>query len=550
MRSDFETLFGCESVTNRYRRLSAFGYEHRFAQYARVISYMRSLLWEGSCANTACPVAMQDGATRLLQRHLAGHQLNPVERKVFGNAFEHLVSRDPQRAWTSGQWMTERTGGSDVSKTETVAVYSPLPADALLCDPNEDIPLGPWLISGFKWFSSATDSNATILLAKTPKGLSAFYAPMRRYNPTMVTSAAGSKGGFELNGVTISRLKNKMGTKSLPTAELELKGMRGWLIGEAGQGIQEVATILTITRLRTATAALGVVSRSLAISRAFARVREVGAGKGRRVKLVDNQLHMRTLSDMMVTYHGLMLLNFFGTYIMGLDEHQVTQAPAPTQSVARITPPRTLIAPLLRVWSAISKAYCSKNSIALVYECMESLGGVGYLENSETEHLNVARLFRDVCVLSIWEGTSDVLSTEFIRALKHPNVGSESLSALDFVIRGGSEGHGSTKKVLEEWEAIRHRIENCSQDQLLSRAKDMLWRVAKVLIAVLYVVDSRNDPSQPIGEMCRRFLVKEGFADNEASALNPKEELEANQSIVLGPSWAMTPLESPSDSRL
>ena len=69
---------------------------------------------------------MQDGAARLLQRHLSKETgLSPTERRVFQNAFDHLTSRDPIKAWTSGQWMTERTGGSDVSQTETVATYDP-----------------------------------------------------------------------------------------------------------------------------------------------------------------------------------------------------------------------------------------------------------------------------------------------------------------------------------------------------------------------------------------------------------------------------------------
>jgi len=172
---------------------------------------------------TMCPGAMTDGATRILERHLLQDKLKPEERRVFQNAFDHLISLDPSKndddptrqnrsmAWTSGQWMTERTGGSDVSQTETIATYDPFPNDkpTPIASVEENIPLGPWSISGFKWFSSATDSNMTILLAKTSKGLSAFFAPMYRHNPNLV-SATGKKGGKELNGVKISRLKEKM----------------------------------------------------------------------------------------------------------------------------------------------------------------------------------------------------------------------------------------------------------------------------------------------------------------------------------------------------
>jgi len=75
--------------------------------------------------------------------------------------------------------MTERAGGSDVSGTETQAAYHPTSSSLSSTTGIDGAELGPWLISGFKWFSSATDSSMTVLLARTPKGVSAFYAPMR-----------------------------------------------------------------------------------------------------------------------------------------------------------------------------------------------------------------------------------------------------------------------------------------------------------------------------------------------------------------------------------
>ncbi|KAJ4386968.1 hypothetical protein N0V85_007866, partial [Neurospora sp. IMI 360204] len=260
-------------VTEGWRKLQEFGFANgvvainydptassQNGPYSRLIQFIRCHLWEASCANTLCPAAMQDGAARLLQRHLtmAGNLLSETEKRVFQNAYDHLTSRDPAHTWTSGQWMTERTGGSDVSQTETVAVYDPFfPSDLAevpLASKEENIPLGPWSISGFKWFSSATDSQMTILLAKTRPGMgvSAFFAPMRRYNPNLVSpTGGGQKDGTELNGITISRLKNKFGTVGLPTAELELKDMRGWLIGKEGEGIKEISTMLNITRVHT-----------------------------------------------------------------------------------------------------------------------------------------------------------------------------------------------------------------------------------------------------------------------------------------------------------
>lgn len=512
---------------------SAQGYEDGLGQYTRVVQYMRCLLWEPSSAMTSCPIAMQDGAARLLQLQLSGERLSPVERKVFQNALDHLNSRDPKRGWTSGQWMTERTGGSDVSKTETIATYSPLSEGASLCDSAEGIPLGPWCISGFKWFASAADSNMTVLLAKTPRGLSAFYAPLRRFSPTLLKNASGAKRTTELNGITISRLKSKMGTKPLPSAELVLDGMRGWLIGEEGRGIQTISTILTITRLRTTIGAMGYLGRGLAIVRAFTKAREVGAGRGARVRLSDNALHLQTLSNMTVEYHGMMLLAFYGSFVMGLEEHAGQDQSPPPAAAAKITPQKESVTPLLRVLTLVLKAYCTKQCIPLLYACMESMGGVGYLENSETEYLNIARLFRDACVLNIWEGTTDVLSTDLVRALKHPQHGKASMAALDTLI---NQAAGGEDKIMSRWRALRQTVEATAHAELLSQARGVLWSIAEILQACLFCVESGAYPDRRTQEMCRRYLSKKLFkeASGVPEARDERAVLRINQEIVFG----------------
>ncbi|KAI0157201.1 very-long-chain acyl-CoA dehydrogenase [Xylariaceae sp. FL1272] len=531
-------------VTEGWRKLQDFniekgfssqGYEDGLGQYTRVIIYLRVLLFESSSANVGCPAAMTDGAARVLQTQIRSNTLPPDQKAVFQNAYDHLVSRDPRKAWTSGQWMTERPGGSDVSLSETVATYSPLPTNATACDPSAGIPLGPWCIDGFKWFSSATDSNMTILLAQTPKGLSCFYAPTHRYNPTLLTSPTGETGGTQLNGISISRLKNKLGTKPLPTAELELHNMRAWLIGKEGEGIKQIATILTITRIRSAVSALGHVNRGLAIARSFAEAREVGAGRGKRTKLTDSALHMRTLADMTVEYHAMTLLCFYCSYLLGTAEHASSPCPPPS-GIVPITPSSRLVTPLLRVLTPLLKAYVTKQSIPLLYACMESLGGVGYLENAESQHINIARLFRDACVLNIWEGTTDVLATDLIRALKHPKGGTASIQALDMVINQGCTNTRSGM-VADRWATLKARLESNTQEDLLYYARDVMWGLAEILMAVLLALDAESDNSEVAREMCRRYYEKKGFQGSpkqSAGLVTHRASLEMNQLIVFG----------------
>lgn len=484
---------------------------------------------------------MQDGAARLLQTHLRTPELRAKltedQTKVLENAFSHLTSRDPAYAWTSGQWMTERTGGSDVSLTETTAVYEPSP-ETKLASKTENIPLGPWSINGFKWFSSATDSRMTVLLARTAKGgLSTFLAPMRKHDPQATTSTGRSvENGEALNGVRIQRLKNKSGTQSLPTAELVLEDMRGWLIGQEGRGIHEISTVLTLTRVHSSVAAMSYVGRGLGIARAYARVREIGAGKGTRMKLIESSLHMRTLAKMSSEYRGLMLLTMLAAHVLGVSEHPVDSNLPP--ALAALTPSAKDAAPLIRVLTQLTKAYVCKASVQLLFSCMESLGGVGYLLNEEQEYLNVARLHRDCAVLPIWEGTTDVLSTDFLRALKHPKGGRDALDALEAFIKNGFDFQAKTPRPagwnpLKTWRDLRSQIERESLKDLMGDAREVLWAVADLLVSVLLYVDSTSDGDEVSLHIFYRFLENRSLIEKRAKA-SPAEQLARDISIVYG----------------
>ncbi|CZR58870.1 related to acyl-CoA dehydrogenase [Phialocephala subalpina] len=509
----------------------AAGYEGKHGEYTRVAQFLKAQLWNGSCANVTCPSAMTDGAAKLLASHLSAKDLDPTTRAVLQDAYDRITSRKAGFAWTSGQWMTERSGGSDVSGTETVATYSP--GIAGLSASGQ--PLGPWSIDGFKWFSSATDSSMTILLAQTSKGLSAFFAPMHR-------QVDGSSDKTELNGVHIQRLKNKFGTKSLPTAELELRGMRGYLIGEEGHGIQEISTILNITRLYSAVSTVGYVGRGLAIAKAFARVREVGAGRGKRVKLYNAQLHMSTLAKLTTEYHAMMLFTFFVAWLIGLSEHGHTAEQVPSARES-LRPDAADIPHLLRLLTPILKGSVCKRSSHVLQECMEALGGVGYLDNAENEAINIARLYRDCVVNSIWEGTTDVLATDTLRVLKGRSGGAALKALNQWLMKATSSGKvgdlsvGHAKEsLIQRWRTLIATITATSSEELLPSARDLLFQIADVIMGVLIFVDARSDSSPSSREVFLRFLEDKSIANKIASdvAISSQKNLELNQEIVFG----------------
>jgi len=246
--------------------LVAIGYERAYGSLSRTYQFAKLYLFNPSSAVYSCPLAMTDGAARCLEVYGDEHLMQ--------HAYRRLVSRDPSEFWTSGQWMTERAGGSDVGRTETVARKSN----------------GDYRLYGTKWFTSATTSQMTMTLARIEdeagnstagsSGLSLFYLEMR-------------DAADQLNGITIHRLKDKLGTRTLPTAELSLDGTVARLVGEPQSGVRNIISLINVTRIYNAVCAAATIRRGLALSRDYANRREAF---GR--KLSEHPLHRETLADL------------------------------------------------------------------------------------------------------------------------------------------------------------------------------------------------------------------------------------------------------------
>src|SRR6185312_3001212 len=269
----------------------------------------------------------------------------------------------------SGQWMTERTGGSDVSSTSTEA------------RPQG----GGWRLYGTKWFTSATTSEIAVTLAKDSEAggkLSLFLLELR--------DSAG-----ELNDIFVHRLKDKLGTWALPTAELSLQGTPAVRVGEPGKGVKQIATVLNITRLYNASSAVSYMRRGVALAADYAGKRRA-FGK----LLMDQPLHRETLAELEAEYVGALHLVLHLAALLGKSE---TGKAAASDEM------------LLRLLTPIAKLYTAKQSIAVASEVLECFGGAGYVEDT-----GLPRLLRDCQVLSIWEGTTNVLSLDVLRVLEKP----------------------------------------------------------------------------------------------------------------------------------
>lgn len=261
--------------------------------------------------------------------------------------------------------MTERPGGSDVRNTETVAVHSPLPSKTGRFGRIDE---GDYLLTGFKFFSSATDCNIAFLLAKESDNgeLSLFVAPTRK----TVSDPDGTQKEVT-NGVRIHRLKNKFGTKELPTAELELMETRAHRVGAKGRGVATIALLLNVTRTHNFVTALSCLRRCIDIVKNFAKVR----------RTIDQPLstfpmHLRLLSQLEVKHRGLLHLAFFTTSLLSFSDNGF---PSSVSSTLPLTSPGEESKIVLRALTATSKAVICKSATLAFQDCQEGMGGVGYM---------------------------------------------------------------------------------------------------------------------------------------------------------------------------
>ncbi|PPJ61056.1 hypothetical protein CBER1_07399 [Cercospora berteroae] len=509
----------------------AIGHDATHGRHARVYQFVKYHIWDPWNAGVTCPSATTDGAARLLTLQLQKADLGQQERSVFEDARNRLISRDPAVAWTSGQWMTERPGGSDVRNTETQASVATEPGGA----DHVGNPLGPMAISGFKWFSSATDADSTVLLATEPSGsISAFFAPTKRRLDFAVPE---HKSNVKLNGIQIQRLKSKLGTRALPTAELILDNMRAYRFGKPGQGTKEISTVLNITRLHNAVSAVGDLGRGLAISRAFAQVRGV-----RNKLLIDTPVHIRTMAEDHITYRAMMHLAFYTAALLGHSERPEDHSTSARKDQSALEAAGLLKPQLLRLCTPLAKMLTAKAAIHGLQECMENLGGVGYLEN-EDPALNVARIFRNANVLSIWEGTTNIQADDVLRIVRGPG-GAEVLRALQDAVNNAAkrwQGAGRAqwaKSLKQVWQNVYTGIQTRDREELALDGRALCQDLGWVICTLLLAEDVLSDGDEVSAEICDRW-IRRRIEGSHFGRVMAAKEVEIDRAIVFGDSKAV-----------
>lgn len=309
-----------------------------------------------------CPITMTHAVIPSL-RH-APDVSAEWEPRVLTNAYDpRCIPATEKDGVTFGMAMTEKQGGSDVRANTTRAV-----------------PLGggdEYELTGHKWFCSAPMSDAFLTLAQADEGLTCFLVP--RWRPD------GSRNPF-----LIQRLKNKLGNRSNASSEIEYAATWARRVGEPGRGVRTIIEMVQQTRLDAATAPVGMMRQALV--QAMHHVSQRSAF-GRR--LLDQPLMRHVLADLAVECEAATMLVMRVARAVD-DGHTNDQAGA-----------------FARLATAFTKYWTNKRAPEFAYECMECLGGGGYVEES-----NLPRLYREMPVNSIWEGSGNVICLDVLRAME------------------------------------------------------------------------------------------------------------------------------------
>lgn len=314
-----------------------------------------------------CPLSMTDSLTRTLRKFgdpaLVERFLPNLTTQVFDDLYQGAM------------FMTEQGAGSDVAATATRAIR----------DASVE---GGWRLVGDKWFCSNPDAALAMVLARMEeadgtavagiKGVSLFLLPR--------TLADGSANHYR-----IIRLKDKLGTRSMASGEIRLEGAHAYLVGEPGRGFVQMADMINNSRLSNGVRAAGLMRRALTEGQFIARERRAFGKRLADMPLMRRQLLKLTLPT----------------------EQARTMVFQTAEALRRADAGETDAYPLMRILTPLIKFRACRDARKVTGDAMEIRGGCGYIEEWSDP-----RLVRDAHLGSIWEGTSNIVALDVLRAIR------------------------------------------------------------------------------------------------------------------------------------
>ena len=411
-----------------------------------IVKYLLVYLFTQAEFGLLCPVNMTDSLTRTLRKY-GSPEL--VDRFIDG-----LTRTDVDTLTQGAMFMTEQDAGSDVGRATTTAVD------------NGD---GTWALTGEKWFCSNADADLAMVLARPEgakpgiKGIGLFLLPR--------TLEDGSP-----NSMRIVRLKDKLGTRSMPSGEMSLQGATAYLVGDIGRGFVQMADMVNSSRLSNAVRAAGLMRRAFAESKFVCRNREAFGST-----LSKLPLQRRQLAKIMTTTEQALSISLHTAAVFARADAGDAEA-----------------ASVLRILTPLIKFRATRDARKVTADAMEIRGGVGYIEE-----YGDARVFRDSQLGSIWEGTSNIVALDVIRAAHRAGTLKPLFLHLETLIAEAADLPAAFRSQIQSLSStLLHALENTPEGVEQARVRQLATATYNLVCASIMasegaqIGDSRGDWSR------------------------------------------------------
>lgn len=410
----------------------------KFHNEKQLLGFGAAYLYALSECGQFCPLCMTDGVAQLIDMF--------CEEEDKERLLKHIYTDNAEELYTGAMFLTEKTGGSDVGANIVTATHKE----------------GKYyVLNGEKWFCSNANADIIFALARTDngikgtKGLSIFM--IEKNLPT-----------GERNPMEIIRLKDKLGVRSMASAECILTNTVGKLVGNEFEGFKVMVEMINVSRIYNSVAALSAARRALIEAYQFISNRTT-FGKS----AIEHALIRTKLTEL----GALNVANFYLVWRTVKSLELSDNGDEREKHLLRI------INPMTKKWSAETGVYITRES-------MEMMGGLGYIEDGV-----VPKIMRDVMVLPIWEGSGNIIILDMLRAMTKTR-GFEVICEEIGKSATQSKEHGDwIKTELKKLIAFATKISTFQQDELEASAKPFFEKLTS-LYQISLLIDNLNEESK------------------------------------------------------
>ncbi|WP_144475260.1 acyl-CoA dehydrogenase family protein [Cytobacillus oceanisediminis] len=399
-----------------------------------IYSYAQGYLLSQTEPGFYCPVTLTMATAYLLDQYAS-----PELKEKF---LPHVISTGEKTLYEGATFLTERQGGSDVGANLVKAVQT---SDG-------------YKLYGEKYFASnAGMCGVAMVLARKEgapagtKGLTLFAAPWR-------------KDDGKLNSIKIRRLKDKLGVRAVPSAEVEFEGAEAYVVGDPTKGFYYMMEALNLSRVCNTVASLGIMRRAYSEARQYALKRDAFGKKLADFPMIKDSLVKMAVKLEIETRTVFKYLPLFEKVMRnepGVSEKDIV---------------------LNRLYIALLKKETAEQAVHFAHEAIEMYGGNGYIEDFVTP-----RLLRDAQVLTVWEGTANILGLEVLRLMEKFNAGGLFLEEMKVRIAGMNGEHvDQVRGGIEQLEKLLVSLQTASYDHKTFHSK----RVAELMVKIFESVNA------------------------------------------------------------